>query len=150
MPMLPWMPSSYETFFDHQRYAVVGNSASKPFPLLTYRGLKRRGVTVYPVDPGAEQIDGDPAYPDLASLPGPVDGVIVEVPREQTLAWVERTADAGVKHLWLHQTADTPESLALGRERGLEVRHGTCAVQYVDPSFPHGLHKLVRRVLGRY
>ena len=64
--------------------------------------------------------------------------------------WVEKAADAGITELWLHMTADTPEALELARQRGLNVRHGTCAVQYVDQGFPHNVHALIRKVLGRY
>ena len=144
------MPSSYETFFTLGSYAVIGHSAEKPFPRLTYGGLRRQGKTVYPVDPSVPTIDGDPTFPDLSSLPAPVEGVVIEVPREQTRSWVAQVAAAGVKHLWLHQTADTPGAVALAREHGIDVRTGTCAVQYLDAGFPHVLHKLVRKLLGRY
>ncbi|MBN2196501.1 MAG: CoA-binding protein [Polyangiaceae bacterium] len=144
------MSSSYQRFFEQQTYAVVGHTASKPFPILTYRGLKRRGKQVFAIDPDAKRIDDDPVVPDLASLPQPVDGVVIEVPRTETLPWVEQVVAAGVKHLWLHMSADTPEAIELARKNGIEVRHGTCAVQYLDDGFPHNVHKLIRRVLGRY
>lgn len=65
------MSSEYETFFQLASFAVVGHSAAEPFPLLSYRGLKSRGKTVYAVDPSAATIDSDRAYPDLQALPGP-------------------------------------------------------------------------------
>ncbi len=144
------MPSSYETFFTLNSFAVVGHSAHKPFPRLTFGGLQRRGKTVYAVDPSVAAIDGTPTFPDLASLPAPVEGVVIEVPRTETWAWVEQVVAAGIRHLWLHQTADTPEAVALAREHGVEVRTGTCAVQYLDDGFPHFVHRWVRQVLGRY
>lgn len=144
------MPSARETFWTHDRYAVVGHSEQSPFPVLTYGGLKDKGKTVYPVDPSARSIEGDPAYPDLASLPGEVDAVVLEVPREQTAAWVERVAEAGIPRVWIHQTRDTPEALELARERGLEVQHGTCAVMYLRGGFPHNLHGWVMRLISKY
>ena len=74
------MPSFYETFWKNDRYAVVGNSAEKPFPRLTYRFLKERGAAVFPVDPSAAEIEGDTAYPDLESLPDQVEAVVIEAP----------------------------------------------------------------------
>lgn len=52
------MPSDYETFFDADRFAVVGRSADQPFPLLSNRGLKQRGKVVYAVDPSVADIYG--------------------------------------------------------------------------------------------
>ena len=144
------MPSSYETFFDNQSFAVVGHSDKKPFPALTYGGLKNNGKKVFAVDPSADTVEGDPAYSDLEALPEKVDAIVIEVPRAETRDWIEKAADAGIEHVWLHQTADTPEAIALAKDRGLNVRYGTCAVQYVDGRFPHSIHKLIRKLLRRY
>jgi predicted CoA-binding protein len=146
------MPSFYETFWDNQSFAVVGNSADKPFPILTFSNLLKQGTLVFPVDPSIKDIDGVPTFPDLASLPQAVEGVIIEVPAEQTAAWVKAAADAGIKHVWIHQGADTPEALAIGKDRGLLVRHGTCAVMYVTKGFAqgHGIHRFLWKALGKY
>ena len=69
------MPSNYETFWAHGRFAVVGHGAKMPFPKLTYRGLKRLGKKVLAIDPSAHDVEGDPTYPDLAQVPEPVDSV---------------------------------------------------------------------------
>jgi predicted CoA-binding protein len=146
------MPSFHETFWNNERFAVIGNSADKPFPRLTYGFLKERGSVVFPVDSSAADIDGDPTVPDLSSLPEPVQAAIIEVPKEQTAAWVEAAADAGIEHVWIHQGADTPEALAIGEQRGLKVRHGNCAVMYVTEGFAqgHGIHRFLWKVLGKY
>ncbi len=146
------MPSYYETFWTHDRYALVGHSADKPFPKLTYRYLKARGATVYPVDPSAAEIEGDQAYDSLEALPEGVEAVIIEVPKAQSADWVGKAADAGVKDVWIHQGAATPEALAIAEERGLELRHGTCAVMYVTEGFAqgHGLHRALWKALGKY
>lgn len=145
------MPSNHEEFFTKNSFALVGNSAKKNFPKLTYRALKKLGKTVYAVDPGASEIDGDKAYPDLASLPGPVEGVVLELPKDETAEWVGKAADAGVKDLWIHMKRDTPEALALAKEKGMNVRTGTCAVMYATPEFSfHSIHKTIMKILGKY
>jgi uncharacterized protein len=145
------MPSDYETFFELQRYAVVGHSQSRRFPCWTYGGLKDRGKTVYPVDPSVSDIAGDRAYPDLASVPGPVDAVVIEVPRAETRAWVEQVVGLGVKDLWLHMNTDSPEALALARDAGIRVRSGTCAVMYLRQGFTyHSIHRYLAKAFGKY
>jgi predicted CoA-binding protein len=145
------MPSNYETFFDLDSFAVVGRSAAKPFPVLSYRGLKAGGKTVYAVDPSADSIDGDRAYPDLSALPPPVQGVILEVPKEETRDWVAAAADAGVRDVWVHMAHDTPEAIALAAEKGINLRTGTCAVMYLQQGLSyHSIHKWIMQALGKY
>lgn len=146
------MPSSREEFWIQDTYAVIGDSRStRPFPKLTYGNLKKLGKTVYAVDPGAGVVDGDASYADLSALPGSVEAAVLEVPKDQTAVWVERVADAGIGHLWIHQQTDTPEALRLARERGLHVEHGTCAVMYVTPGFSgHALHRWIMRLAKKY
>jgi predicted CoA-binding protein len=146
------MPTENEVFWTHSSFAFVGDSAKKPFPKLSYGKLKRQGgKKVFAVDPSAEEIDGDRAYPDFASLPESVEAAVLEVPKPETAEWVRKAADAGVKHLWIHMGRETPEALALAEEKGLSVRTGTCAVMYVTPGFSyHSLHKWINQLLGKY
>lgn len=145
------MASNYETFFTLGRFAVVGHSQAKPFPLLSYRKLKKLGKTVYAVDPSTDSIDGDKAYADLAALPTPVDGLIVEVPKAETKDWVAAAADAGIKDVWVHMAHDTPEAIALAKDKGINLRTGTCAVMYLNPGLSyHSIHKLIMKATGKY
>ncbi len=145
------MTSSYEQFWTYDKYAFVALSSEKPFPELSYNAVKAMaGKTVYAVDPSADEIGGDKAYDELTELPEPVDAVVLEVPQEKTAEWVAKVADAGIGHLWIHMGRESPEALKLAEEKGIEVRHGTCAVQYVRGGFPHNLHKLFRKMLGRW
>jgi predicted CoA-binding protein len=145
------MASHFETFWDKHSFAVVGHAAKKNFPNLTYRGLKRLGKVVFAVDPSQREIDGDRVYADLALLPELVDAIVLEVPKEDTKEWVGKVADAGIKHVWIHMQRDTPEALALAKERGLEARSGTCAVMYLTPGFTyHSIHRWIMKLAGKY
>lgn len=146
------MTTHHERFWEHDRFAFVGHSAAKGFPRLSYAELRGRpGKTVFAVDPSVDAVEGDRAYPDLASLPGPVDAVVIQVPPEETASWVERAADAGIQHVWIHMGRETAEALEVARRRGLDVHTGTCAVMYVKPGFSyHSLHRWANRLAGRY
>jgi uncharacterized protein len=145
------MPSNHELFFQNDRFAVVGHTHAGSFPKLTYQGLKNLGKTVYPVDPSLDEVAGDKAYQNLKALPEKVDGVILEVPKEETRQWVAEAAEVGIKEIWIHMQRDTEEALALAREKGLNVRTGTCAVMYVTPGVTfHSLHKWIMQLLGKY
>ena len=145
------MASNYESFWDNERFAVVGNEARQNFPVLTYRGLKKLGKVVFPVDSSVEEIEGDRAYPTLEGLPEQVDAVVLEVPKEDTKDWVAKVADANIKDVWIHMGRETPEALALADEKGINARTGTCAVMYVkrEPSY-HSIHRWIMKLTGKY
>ena len=145
------MASNYETFFENNSFAVVGREAKKNFPRLTYQALKDLGKEVVPVDPSAREVEGDQAYADLEQLPLKVDAVVLEVPKEETEGWVARAAKAGIEDVWIHLQRDTPEALALAKEKGINVRSGTCAVMYLTQSFSyHSIHKWIMKMVGKY
>jgi predicted CoA-binding protein len=145
------MPSNHETFFTFDRYGVVGRSQVKAFPILSYRGLKALRKTVYAIDPSTDRIDGDPAYPDLAAVPGPIEGLLIETPKGETRDWVAAAAAAGIRDVWVHQGLETPEAVAAAGAAGINLRTGTCAVMYLDSDVSvHGLHKLIMKMIGRY
>ena len=145
------MTSNYETFFDNNYFAVVGDKAKQNFPVLTYRGLKKLGKAVFPVDPSENEIEGDHAYASLEDLPAKVDAVVLEVPKEDTRDWVAKAADAGIKDVWIHLGRETPEALALAQDKGINARSGTCAVMYVKPELSyHSIHRWIMKLIGKY
>ena len=158
------MPSPHESFWRHDTYVVVGHSARSNFPKLTFNALRAGGKTVHAVDPSCDSVEGENAHRDfdalLEHLAGDGQGdarasleevaAVIEVPRDETAGWIGRAADSGIKKVWIHMGRETPEALALAKERGVDVCHGTCAVQYLDESFPHSVHAWIRRLLGRY
>jgi predicted CoA-binding protein len=128
------MASNHETFWENDCFAVVGDKAKQNFPVLTYRGLKKLGKAVFPVDPSLEEVEGDHAYATLEGLPSKVDAVVLEVP-----------------DVWIHMGRETPEALALARDKGMNARTGTCAVMYVKPEASyHSIHKWIMKLVGKY
>ena len=115
------MASAHEEFWTHNTYAMVGDSTGRKFPLITYRALKEAGKTVYAIDSGKAELDGDKVYQDLKSLPTVPDGVVLELPKDETEKWVKAAAEAGIKNVWIHQKTDTPEALSEAEKRGLKV-----------------------------
>jgi len=146
------MPTHHEEFWESGEFAFVGHSAAKPFPVLSYRELRKQpGKKVFAIDPSVGEIEGDRTYPDFASLPGTVDAAVLEVPRSETAEWVVRAADAGVSKVWIHMGRETPEALRVAEERGLDVHTGTCAVMYVKQGFSyHSVHGWINRATGSY
>lgn len=145
------MASNYEKFWNHKRYAVVGNFKARGFPTLTFNGLRAKGKSVYAVDPTVKQIGDQKTYRDFASLPKMVDAAVLEVPKEETATWVGRAAKAGIGRVWIHQGTETQDALDIATDHGLQVLHGTCAVMYLTEGFSyHTIHKVLWKALRKY
>jgi predicted CoA-binding protein len=81
--------------------AVVGHS-DKPYRTSYRIGnyLRVVGYKVYPVNPTISEIDGHPVYPDLASLPEPIDIVNVFRRAEHLGEVVQAAIAVRAKAVW--------------------------------------------------
>ncbi len=96
-------------------------------------------------------MQGDTVYSNLASLPEEVDRLILEVPKKETKDYIEQAAAIGLKNVWIHMNCETAEALELAKEKGINVRYGTCAVMYVTPGFTyHSIHKIIMKMVGKF
>ena len=72
-----------EALFSPQTIALVGASADpNKNNARPQRFLRKHGYTgrILPINPRYNELFGEPAYPDLASAPGPIDHAFVMVP----------------------------------------------------------------------
>jgi predicted CoA-binding protein len=107
--------------------AVVGATDNETkFGHAVYRDLKRKGYRVYAVNPNRASVDGDPAYPDLASLPGRPTLVNIVVPPSVTLSILKQCFDLGLMNVWLQPGAESPEVLEFLDSHGFNYLANTC------------------------
>ena len=109
--------------------AIVGESNDhyySSYQVAQY--LKQMGYTVYPVNPNIKKVDGDRSYPDLESIPEPID--IVDVFRKPTHLdkIVDDSTAVGAKVLWtqLDVVSATQEPERRAVESGMKVVSDRC------------------------
>lgn len=87
--------------------AVVGAGDSPgKFGGKIYRNLKQKGFRVFAVNPGRDTVDGDPCYPNVASLPERPTIVNMVVPPEVTLQVLQECLEAGLERVWVQPGAE--------------------------------------------
>jgi uncharacterized protein len=137
-------------FLSHKRVAVTGVSRTPGShgSNVVYQRLKERGYDVYPINPNAEEIDGDHCYPDLHAIPGGVEAVVIGTRPERALATVEECEDLGIKDVWMHRSfgggSVSDDATRYGREHGMTVIDGGCPLMFEPTSDPG--HKMIRMV----
>lgn len=139
-------------FIEKKKIAVVGASRSGgKFGNSAAKELEERGYEVFYVHPEAEEIDGNPAYPDLFSVADDAECVWISVPPEKGEAVLRDSAAAGITNVWLQQGADSPELIELSNELDLDLVAGKCILMYAEPvrSF-HKFHQVVWKLFGQY
>lgn len=111
--------------------AVVGASNNeRKYGAVIYRDLKRKGYSVYPVNPHRDTVDGDPAYPSVAELPVVPDIIDLVVPAEVGVKVVRQALDIGYDRIWVQPGAESPELLTLLQESDANyVAHDCIMVQ---------------------
>ena len=73
-------------FLAQKRIAVAGVSRqSGAAANVIYKKLRASGYEVFPINPNAEETEGDRCYPNLAAVPGGVDGVVIATPPRAAL-----------------------------------------------------------------
>ena len=91
---------SLDEVFSPRGVAVVGASGpgKMSFASLVLHGLiEAEFPAIYPVNPKYDEVGGLRCYPDLVSIPGVVDHVVVSIPAESAMALLDECAAKGVK-----------------------------------------------------
>ncbi len=138
-------------FLSLDRIAVAGVSRSgKATGNALLKALRDRGVTVFPLNPHAEKIDGLPCYPDLRSIPGGVEGVLIVTRPEAAAEIMQDAAASGVRFAWMHdntllQGSVSEAGIETGRSAGMRVIAGGCPLMFLDFS-----HKCMRWMLSAF
>jgi predicted CoA-binding protein len=111
-----------------------------------YKRLRDRGYEVFAVNPNADEVEGDPCYHDLRSIPDGVDAVVIATRPEIADETMRECAELGITHVWMHRGpgAGSVSTAAAdyGREQGIHVIDGGCPCMF-DPTADLG-HKAMR------
>lgn len=108
--------------------AVVGLSRSfHKDSQFVARYLQNAGYTIIPVNPSADEILGEKAYPDLKSIPGDVDAVDIFLPPEHLPEAVDQAIEIQPKAIWLQLgTGSNPEEKKKAEEAGIPLFENRC------------------------
>lgn len=110
--------------------AVVGLSSKTDRPSYEVASyLKEQGYKIIPVNPMEKEILGEICYPDLASIPEPVDVVDIFRRSEEVLLIVEEAIKIGAKAVWMQEGVVNGEAAARAREAGLLVIMDECMLK---------------------
>jgi len=85
------------------------------------RYMQSHGYRIIPVNPLIEETLGEKSYPDLKSVPEPIDMVNLFRRSELVPPVVDEAIEVGVKYIWMQDGVINPESAAKAEAAGILV-----------------------------
>ena len=111
-------------------FAVIGVSKNpKKYGNKVYFDLKDAGYVVYPVNPNADEIQGDKCYSSLSNLPEKPDVIVMVTPPEITEKTIrEDLIELGIKKVWLQPGSESEDIINFCKFVKIKVLHGICVM----------------------
>jgi len=137
-----------DSFLASRRVAVTGVSRHPKGhgANLVYQRLRQRGYEVFAVNPSADTVESDKSYPDLHSIPGGVDAVVIGTRPERADDTMRECDELGIKQVWMHRSGGagsvSASAAEYGRAHGITVIDGGCPLMF-DGTADFG-HKCMR------
>ncbi len=147
---MPTIKDAATEFLANKRVAVTGvsRSAKGHGSNVVYKRLRERGYEVFAVNPNADEVEADPCYHDLRSIPDGVQAVVIGTRPEVAEETMREYAELGIKHVWMHRgpgAGSVSEAATdYGRQQGIAVIDGGCPCMF-GPTADLG-HKAMRGV----
>jgi predicted CoA-binding protein len=165
---MPTVDNLIDDFMAQKRIAVAGVSRKKTAAAnAIYNKLKGSGYKVFAINPNVQNIQGEPCYADVGSLPEPVDGLVIATSPANAEKLVKQCIEHGVPRVWMHCSLGThprgsikmghaitsvsEEAVRLCRENNIKVIPGACPMMFCKPvDMAHRMMRGILRLFGGF
>ena len=154
----PNLDAKVDDFLAQKRIAIAGvsrDNSHHPVGNLIYKRLKTTGHDVFAVNPNMPTFEGGPCYPNVQSIPGGVDGVVIITRPAVTDRIVHDCHDAGIRRVWMHQSMGTSatsvskDAVEYCRQHDISVIAGGCPMMYGEGAdFGHRCMRMIMKFTG--
>ena len=119
--------------------AVVGLSDNPDRPSYgVTKYMQSQGYRIIPVNPMIEEVLGEKSYPDLKSVPEPIDMVDIFRRSELVGPVVDEAIEVGAKYIWMQDGVINEEAKAKAEAAGIPVIMNDCALRQHRRRFGRG------------
>jgi predicted CoA-binding protein len=131
------IPQPVAEFLRGARFAVAGVSRQpNQAANAVFRKLRAAGYETFAVNPNASEVEGVKCYPDLVSIPGAIDGVVIATHPKVSVELVRQCSDKGAGRVWFHrsfgQGSVSGEAVRECEALGLQCIVGGCPLMYCE------------------
>lgn len=117
-----------EILEESKTIAIVGLSRNRhKDSQFVARYLQNAGYTIVPVNPTADEILGEKAYPNLTEIPFNIDSVVVFLPPAIIPDFIDQAFEIHPKGIWLQLgTGEQPEAVQKAKENNITLFENRC------------------------
>lgn len=116
------MDTVYDSLANSRTIAVIGLSPSEDRPShYVSKYLQQQGYRIIPVNPMISEVLGEKSYPDLKSVPEPVDMVDIFRRSELVMPVVEEAIEIGARYVWMQEGIINLDAEAKAEAAGIAV-----------------------------
>lgn len=144
------------SFLSQKVIAITGVSRNPKTEVgnAIYKKFKDTGYTVYPINPFADQIEGDKCYPTLSATPKKADAVFIATNPAASIDVVKQCIENGISRIWFHRSfgngSFSEEAAKLGEDNGLSVIRSGCPMMFIkDADFFHKMIGFFMKIFGK-
>lgn len=143
-------------FLESKRIAVVGISRKQQsYSRNLYIALKSRNYDLIPVNPAAEEIEGEKCCKSISEIHPKPDAVMLvtkNIPADELLNECSR---AGIRNLWIYNKIEDKdlenELIRQAEQARINLITGYCPIMFLSNSeFFHRLHGFGLKLTGKY
>jgi predicted CoA-binding protein len=99
------LPDSVADFLQGKRIAIAGVSRSgQEAANAVFRKLRDSGYEAFPINPATREVEGVRCFPDLVSVTGSVDGLVIATHPKVSIELVRQCLERGIRRVWFHRS----------------------------------------------
>ena len=138
-------------FLAQKTIAIVGVSRKADIPANhIFDKFRSAGYHAYPVNPNAEEIDGEKCYPDLAHLPEKPDAVLLGSTPDVSFHIASEVIELQIPRVWMHKGIGkgsySYEAAGKLIDHGVNVIKNGCPMMFIKNVDP--FHRVLRWFKG--
>ena len=88
---------------------------------------------MFGVNPRLNQLDGEPIYPDLQSLPEVPEAISLVVPPAISEQIVQQAHQLGIRRVWMQPGSESAAAIEFCQQNDIDVIHSQC-IMVLAPS----------------
>ncbi len=140
-----------DSFLNSKNLAIAGVSRNKrKFGNVIYNTLKGKGFQVTPINPVAEEIEGQPCLKSVFDLASEIHHILIATHKKDTAKVLTEAIAKGIPNIWIQSGCESDEALKLAEEQKVNIVSKACFLMYANPSGFHKFHKNVSKLFGGY
>lgn len=140
-----------KAFLAQKQLGFVGASRNpKKFGNEVLRQLISLDYSITPVHHEADAVEGIPCVQSISELPDTIEAVCLITPKDKTDQLLKQALAKGIRHIWIQQFSEGPETHNLIKDSQANVVTGRCMFMYTNPQGFHKFHEQMAKLFKVY